>query len=62
MPKYVIELLAVAALLLAIICMVAPQATIIANEVSGEIYGIGFASQPGNDVDEVSAQKYARKH
>lgn len=69
MPKHVFELLVIAALVLAIICTVSPNATIIANEMSGEIYGIdiaGFttttATAAANDSDEVSAQRYAKQH
>jgi hypothetical protein len=58
MNKKVIGILALAAAVLAGIIWVSPKATLIANEVSGEVYGIGFAGSPSG-IDEVSAQKRA---
>jgi hypothetical protein len=58
MNKQVIGVLALAAAVLAGIIWVSPKATPIANEVSGEVYGIDFAASPSG-VDEFSAQKRA---
>jgi hypothetical protein len=63
MRKDVIAVLTLAAIILAIIVTVSPTATLIANEVSGEVYGIDFAGNANSgDVDEVSAQRVAKKH
>jgi hypothetical protein len=58
MNKQVIGVLVLAAAILAGIVWISPKATLIANEVSGEVYGIDFASSP-RSVDELSAQKRA---
>jgi hypothetical protein len=58
MNKQVIGVLVLAAAILAGIIWISPKATLIANEVSGEVYGIDFAGAP-RSVDELSAQKRA---
>jgi hypothetical protein len=58
MNKQVIGVLVLAVGVLAAIIWVSPKATLIANEVSGEVYGIDFIGSP-TGVDELSAQKRA---
>jgi hypothetical protein len=58
MDKQVIGVLMLAAAVLAGIIWISPRTTVIANEVSGEIYGIDFAGSL-TGVDEISAQKRA---
>jgi hypothetical protein len=40
MRTHMLQIVAIAALVLAIICTVSPTATVIANEMTGEVYGI----------------------
>jgi len=47
----VIAALALAALVLAVIAAVAPKSTIIANEVTGEVYGIDVLAITKNAKD-----------
>ena len=54
----VIGALALAALILAVIVAVAPQATLIANETTGEVYGIDVLAITKNAKD-LPAQQYA---
>ena len=56
MNKPVIGILVLAAAVLAGIIWISPRTTVIANEVSGEVYGIGLAG-PASGVDELSARK-----
>ena len=58
MNKPVIGVLVLAAAVLAAIIWISPRTTLVANEVSGEVYGIGLAG-PASGVDELSARKRA---
>jgi hypothetical protein len=60
MPKHVVEVLVIAALVLAIICTVTPSLNIVASEVSGEGYGVELAVDTAANIDEVSAQRIAK--
>jgi hypothetical protein len=60
MRSHVIGLIALAALILAAIIAIAPHSTVIANEVSGEVYGIDVAGFTAPNSDEIQAQRYAR--
>ena len=54
----VIAALALAALVVAVIAAVAPKATIIANEATGEVYGIDVLAITKNARD-LPVQQYA---
>jgi hypothetical protein len=58
MNKQVIGALMLAAAVLAGIIWISPRTTLIANQVSGEVYGIDFVGSL-TGVDEISAQKRA---
>ena len=60
MRMEVVAIAIIASLVLAIIIVVAPRSTVMANETSGEIYGIdlfGLTNSANRDADEFSAQK-----
>jgi len=59
MHRSIIGLGVLAALVLAAIFAIAPRTTIIANEVSGEIYGIDVTGVAQN-ADDTQAQRYAK--
>jgi hypothetical protein len=54
----VIAALALAALILAVIVAVAPKTTVIANEMTGEVYGIDVFGLT-KDAGDLPAQQYA---
>jgi len=58
MQSHVFGLIALTALILAAIFAIAPRATLIANEVSGEVYGIDVAGFSGNADDAL--RRYAK--
>jgi len=58
MQSHVVGLIALTVLILAAIFAIAPRATLIANEVSGEVYGIDVAGFTGNAGEGL--QRYAR--
>ena len=60
MRSHVVGLIALAALVLAAIFAIAPHATIIANDVSGEVYGIDVAGFTTPSSDEIPAQRVAK--
>ena len=58
MRSHVAGLIALTALILAAIFAIAPRATLVANEVSGEVYGIDVAGFTGSA--EEALQRYAK--
>ena len=58
MQKQVVAIMVVAALGLAVICTVSPNATVIANEASTEIYGIDVLGLTQN-AKEMPVEQYA---
>jgi hypothetical protein len=58
MRNQVIGVLALAALILAAIVAVSPRATLIANEVTGEVYGIDVLAIT-KDAKDLPVQQYA---
>ena len=58
MRNKVIGVLALAALILAAIVAVSPRATLIANEVTGEVYGIDVLAIT-KDAKDLPVQQYA---
>jgi hypothetical protein len=58
MRTKILSLLALAALILAVIVSISPHATIVANEVTGEIYAVDILGLT-KDVKELTAQQYA---
>jgi hypothetical protein len=60
MRSHTVGLIALAALILAAIFAIAPRATLIANEISGEVYGIDVAGFAGNADETTPAQRYAK--
>ena len=60
MRSHVVGLIALAALILAVICAVAPHSTVIANDVSGEIYGIDVVGFTTPTSDEIQPQRVAK--
>ena len=58
MRMQIVAIVALAALILAVIFAVSPHATIVANEVSGEVYAIDILglTKQGKDLPE---QQYA---
>jgi hypothetical protein len=58
MQKQVVAIMVVAALGLTVICTVSPNATVIANEASTEIYGIDVLGLTRNAKD-MPVEQYA---
>jgi hypothetical protein len=58
MRTRILALVALAAVILAVIVSVAPHATIVANEVSGEIYAIDILGLT-RDAKDLPVQQYA---
>lgn len=58
MNSHIVGLIAFAALILAAIFAIAPRTTLVANEVSGEVYGIDVAGFTG--AEGAPAQRYAK--
>jgi hypothetical protein len=59
MQRHLIGLAALAALVLAAIFVVAPRSTLIANDVTGDVYGIDVAGL--TPTAEQGAARYARQ-
>jgi hypothetical protein len=60
MHRRVVALIALAALILAAIVAIAPRSTLIANNVSGEVYGIDLVGLTPN-ADETTGPRYAKQ-
>jgi hypothetical protein len=58
MRTKILSLLALAALILAVIVSIAPTTTIVANEVTGEVYAIDVLGLTNNAKD-LPVQQYA---
>jgi hypothetical protein len=58
MRTKILAIVALAAVILAVIISVSPHATVVANEVSGEIYAIDILGLT-NDAKDLPVQQYA---
>jgi hypothetical protein len=60
MRSQLIGLIALTALILAAIFVIAPRVTIVANDISGEVYAIDIAGFGPAGSDEKAAQRVAK--
>jgi hypothetical protein len=63
MRSQVVGLIVLTALILAAIFAIAPRTTIVADEISGEVYAIdiaGFTTKEAKEADEVTARRLAK--
>jgi hypothetical protein len=60
MRSHVVGLIVLAALILAAIFAIAPRTTIVADEISGEVYAIDITGFTAKDSDEVTARRLAK--
>jgi hypothetical protein len=60
MRNHVVGLIVLTALILAAIFAIAPHATIVADDISGEVYAIDIAGFTTKDTNEVTGQRVAK--
>jgi hypothetical protein len=60
MRRHVVGLIVLAALILAAIFVIAPRTTIVADDISGEVYAIDIAGFTAKDADEATARRVAK--
>ena len=60
MRRHVVGLIVLTALILAAIFAIAPHATIVADDISGEVYAIDIAGFAAKDSGEATARRIAK--